>query len=264
MKFLTTLQLIAKSKLLNSCLFILLTFSVSGQWQQKANMPGVSRARASAFTIGNKIYMACGMGWGGNEMKDFWEYDIPTNTWLQKPDFPGVARYAAVAFVIGNKGYIAAGGNINGSLNDLWEYDPAISTWLQKASLPNKREEAFSFAIGNKAYVGGGNGFMLGPNNTTIAYSDLWEYNSTTNSWVQKASIPDLLGRNMSVGAAMNNKGYVGMGCDANQTMNRQSFWEYDPASNTWTAKANFLRRMLQTPECLTFIQRSMSLAVST
>jgi N-acetylneuraminic acid mutarotase len=86
-----------------------------------------------------------------------------------------------------------------------------------------------------------GKGLFSAQNSTSnIAFYDIWEYNPITDSWSQKADLPDFLGRNMSVAVGINNKGYVGLGCDINQTINRQKFWEYDPALDSWTVKANF------------------------
>ena len=44
----------------------------------------------------------------------------------------------------------------------------------------------------------------------------------------------------MSIGVAVNNKGYVGMGCNVDQNINRTSFWEYEPVADNWTAKSDF------------------------
>src|SRR5206468_4283179 len=80
-----------------------------------------------------------------------------------------------------------------------------------------------------------------GPNSTSnIAFYDLWEYNSATDSWTQKADEPDFIGRDFSIAVSLNNKGYVGLGCNVQQNINRQSFWEYDPLTDLWTAKSDF------------------------
>lgn len=229
-------------------LFLLLSLSGSAQWLQKANFPGTSKAKSTAFTIGNKIYVMGGVDNFSNILKDFWEYDIPSDSWTQKPNFPGPERYGATSFVLNNKGYIAIGGNDFGYLDDLWEYDPLTGNWNQKTGLPagspqheNQRTESWSFVVNNKAYLGGGEGFVFGPNGTSnIAFYDIWEYNPVTDTWMQKSDIPDFIGRDMSVAGSVNNKGYVGLGCNVQQNINRQSFWEYDPSTDTWTSKSNF------------------------
>jgi N-acetylneuraminic acid mutarotase len=237
-----------KIKSITLAAFLFLSFQSFAQWVQKANFTGIHRAKSTAFTISNKMYVLGGVDNSGNILNDFWEYDILNNSWLQKPAFPGPERYGAVSFVIGTKAYIATGGNNNGYLDDLWEYNPATGIWAQRAGLPafsaqheNQRREAWSFVIGNKAYVGGGDGWVFMPNSTNnYAFSDIWEYDPAANQWTQKADMPDFLGRDLSVAGAINNKGYVGLGCDVGQTTNHQTFWEYDPAMNSWTAKAAF------------------------
>ena len=45
--------------------------------------------------------------------------------------------------------------------------------------------------------------------------------------------------RRHAVGFSIGNKGYVGTGYDNNINYHND-FWEYDPATDTWTQKANF------------------------
>src|SRR4051812_7010848 len=90
-------------------LFFLTT--ASAQWQSRANFPGTAKAKSTAFTIGNKVYVVGGVNNLGAELSDFWEYDIPSNTWAMKTAFPGGARYGAASFVINNLGYVGTGGS---------------------------------------------------------------------------------------------------------------------------------------------------------
>jgi N-acetylneuraminic acid mutarotase len=237
-----------KSNLLTLFIILIMFMNASAQWAQRANFPGVTRSRSTAFTIGNKIYVMGGYAVTGAVLNDFWEYDITANTWLHKQNFPGAERYGAASFVVNNKVYVATGANDFGYLDDAWSYDPVTDNWTQKTGLPvgsaqheNQRREAFAFAIGNKGYLGGGDGFIFGSNQTwNYAFSDLWEYNPLSNAWTHVSDIPDFLGRNMSIAVAVNNKAYVGLGCNVDQTTGWQSFWEYDPVANTWTAKTDF------------------------
>jgi N-acetylneuraminic acid mutarotase len=221
---------------------------LNAQWVQHTSMPGVARAKATSFTIGDTIYIMGGITTNGLILDDFWAYSISTDTWLQKPDFPGEERYGGASFVINGKGFISTGGNDFGYLWDLWQYNPPTGTWMQKNGLPNnqvqhenQRAEAYAFSINGKGYLGGGNGWVFGANSTTNhTFKDLWEYNPTTNSWSVKAGFPDHIGKDMAVAAVINNKAYVGLGNNWNQTINYQTFFEYDPATNTWATKANF------------------------
>jgi N-acetylneuraminic acid mutarotase len=227
---------------------LLLAFTAPAQWVQSTGFPGVARARSTAFTIDGKIYVMGGYASTGQALSDFWEYDIATAVWTQKPSFPGPARYGAASFVIGASGYIATGANDNGYLDDLWQYNTLTNSWSPEVGLPagqaqheNQRTEAFAFSIGQKAYLGGGEGFVFGPNSTNnYAFPDLWEYDPNANTWTEKTGFPDFVGRDMAIAAVIGNKAYIGLGCNVGQTINNPGFWEYVPATDTWTSKAGF------------------------
>ncbi|OFY67592.1 MAG: hypothetical protein A3H98_03655 [Bacteroidetes bacterium RIFCSPLOWO2_02_FULL_36_8] len=127
-------------------------------WDSWKNFPGNARNSSAAFAIGSKLYVGTGAGGGSVYFKDFWEYDIPSDTWTRKADFPGVARYGASAFAIGERGYIGLGSS--GTFpyqKDFWEYDPKTDKWRQVADFAiNGRYYSVSFVINGKAYVGTG------------------------------------------------------------------------------------------------------------
>jgi hypothetical protein len=144
-------------------------------WTQKATVGFISQGGwygCVGFAIGNKGYIATGVGAGGftNILR---EYDPTTNLWIQKAYFPGNARKLAVGFSIGNKGYIGTGINQVGSvLADFWEYNATTDAWLQKTNVPGGiRQMAVGFNIGNKGYVGTGIS-----SNTTGYKNDFYEY----------------------------------------------------------------------------------------
>jgi N-acetylneuraminic acid mutarotase len=92
------------------------------------------------------------------------------------------------------------------------------------------RSDAVGFAIGDKGYVCAG---YDGENRL----KDLWQYDTNTHSWSQKADLPGVA-RNGAVGFATDTKGYVGTGYDGKDKL--KDFWEYNPGSNSWTQKADF------------------------
>lgn len=55
--------------------------------------------------------------------------------------------------------------------------------------------------------------------------------------WTQKANFPGVA-RYAAFEFVIGNKGYMGTGRDGN--IEKQDFWEYDPALDTWTQKSNF------------------------
>jgi len=219
-------------------LLLAATITHAQTWTQKHDFGGSERWGAISFSIGNKAYV--GLGNDNTNKNDFWEWDQATNTWTQRASFPAAGRYQAVAFSIGNKGYVGTGAAgaafpYTPLYNDFWEYDPAMDTWTQKASLPaTARFAAVGFSIGNKGYIG------TGFDAVTYFQKDFWEYDPVANSWTQKQDFGGLA-RMEAVGFSIGDKGYVGTGGNYMSGVDVLSdFWQYDPAANQWTQKADF------------------------
>ncbi len=169
--------------------------------------------------------------------------------WVKKADNLQFqqGRWGGMSAVINNK-ILITGGYANAQwLNDLQEYDPAIGTWkmLANPTGPVNRSEGVAFAINGKLYVGLGAEYYLAipPAGPHRNLKDLWEYNPATNAWTQKASLPDS-SRTESNVFVVNNKAYIvgGNGVfDGGTTVSQTNqVWEYDPAGNKWTKKANY------------------------
>lgn len=58
------------------------------------------------------------------------------------------------------------------------------------------------------------------------------------DSWVKVADFPGQTGRSGAVAFVMGNKAYVGTGYNGKDRL--KDFWEYDPATNSGTRKADF------------------------
>jgi hypothetical protein len=107
----------------------------------------------------------------------------------------------------------------------------AQNTWTQKADFGGAaRQNATSFSIGGKGYIGTGN-------DSVGLKKDFWEYDPATNAWTQKADFGGAARQN-ATGFSIGSKGYIGTGLDGGGDKN--DFWEYDPATNAWTQKADF------------------------
>ncbi len=161
---------------------------------------------------------------------------VPVKAWVQRDTIGGGPRSAASGFCIGTAAYVCVGLDSNSFKRSMWLYNPATDIWTQMESLGGAtgngldRNVAMAFAIGNKAYVVGGQG-------SNPYFSDTWEFDAVTDTWMQKQTFSGG-GRRSGVGFAANNKGYVGLGQSA--TGLRNDMWEYNPSTNVWTAKANF------------------------
>jgi len=200
-------------------------------WAQKTNLGGAARDGAFGFSIGNKGYIGT-----GSDLVDFWEFDPITNTWTQKANFLD-NRSGSTSFSIGDLGYAGLGNASGTSKNDFYCYNPITNTWTRKANFGGAaRSYAVGFSIGDKGYVGTG---ANGPNSHT---SDFWEYNPSTDTWLQKANLPVV--KNYAVGFSIAGMGYIGTGRGSNALGTfeefTKSFYQYNPATDTWTQKADF------------------------
>lgn len=117
--------------------------------------------------------------------------------------------------------------------NDTATTGTQSGNWIRRSDLDgNARTEAASFVVNDKAYITTG----FGANGVRL--KDTWAYDVDLNSWGQQ--LADFTGpvRNSAVGFAIGSKGYVGTGYDGTKSL--KDFYEYDPATNMWTAKADF------------------------
>jgi N-acetylneuraminic acid mutarotase len=99
-----------------------------------------------------------------------------------------------------------------------------------------KRERATGFAIGSQGYICGG------LDTAEVVHNDLWAYDPQTDSWTQKADLPGAPRRD-AISFVVDNYAYVGSGMDSvsGPTGTKlKDFWRYNPASNSWTAIADF------------------------
>ncbi len=119
-----------------------------------------------------------------------------------------------------------------------------VGNWIRRGDFGGPaRSDAVSFVIGNKAYICSGYGVDVSLNYRHWL-NDLWEYTPKTDSWTQKASLPDsiFLGRIGATAFSINTKAYVGLGQDSISQANlHKDFWQYDQALDTWTRKSDFL-----------------------
>lgn len=113
----------------------------------------------------------------------------------------------------------------------------AQNTWDKREAVGgSKRERGVGFSIGSRGYVG------LGQDTLNQMLNDFWEYDPGTNSWTQKANFSGVARRD-AMCFSIGSKGYVGTGinnADAFMGTTLSDFWEYNPATNTWTSKAPY------------------------
>lgn len=158
--------------------------------------------------------------------------------------FPANGRWGAHVFTSGNKIFVGGGytGN-NNNLNDLICFDISSKTWSNKNDLPGtvaNRSGGVSFTINGKTYLGLG---IENFNNFTATWAfltDLWEYDEANDTWTSKASFPGQ-GLGFAGSFIIDNKFYVVGGTTGKLTADgTNEVYEYDPATDKWTQKADF------------------------
>jgi len=168
------------------------------------------------------------------------------NNESEKDNFPGVARYIAASFSIGTKVYIGTGTDASDvPLRDFWEWDQTTNVWTRKADFPGKASGGVvSFSIGTKGYIGTGD-YFSSDGFTNSFTNEFWEYDTATNSWTQKASLPITPARTFAVGFSIGTKGYIGLGLKdlfsaGDSPSYYNDFWEWDQTTDVWTKKVDF------------------------
>ena len=155
----------------------------TNSWAQLPNFPGVARAGAVGFAIGNEVYTGLGCSNQSSTntlLSDFWHFDSLSLTWSQKADMPiasrpnvnwtSSGRRNAKGFCINSKGYVGLGygsaeiipitypypsfTDPNQKAYDFWEYNPNTNIWLQKQNAIFSGD--FAFNSSTSVYVGGG------------------------------------------------------------------------------------------------------------
>jgi len=197
---------------------------VTNYWTEKAIFQGDERQEAFAFAIAGNGYVGTGY-LDPNLLDDFWKYSQLTDAWSKKTVFQGGPRVGAVGFSIGDKGYVGMGLTDFAYQDDLWEYDPATNAWSQKSDFGTiGRATGVAFSINGLGYVGLG----ATHDGSWIYLHDLWQYNPSTNSWVQKTNFPGGAGI-AAIAFVIDNKAYVGTGSSPGTS--GTDFWEYTPDS---------------------------------
>ncbi|MDR6781903.1 hypothetical protein ABIE26_001608 [Pedobacter africanus] len=140
--------------------------TINNTWTKETDYPtefgNGERKGPSSFVIGDKAYIACGATNTG--MKQFYSYHPATRSWTKLADFPH-PRLETTAFTYGGYGFVATGLSMIGGEQDCFRYDVAADRWEslpdrigpQPVGAPTQIERGYSFVVGGRAFVGGGN-----------------------------------------------------------------------------------------------------------
>lgn len=107
------------------------------------------------------------------------------------------------------------------------------------APIPDARSAAAAVGIGDKLYVFGGR------DGSQIANSDLWQYDTQTNSWTNLGATP-ISSRVNAVCISMEDNIYLGLGFSGNvhaDTAYLQDWWRYNTTDGSWKRMADYPSR---------------------
>jgi N-acetylneuraminic acid mutarotase/predicted DNA-binding protein (UPF0251 family) len=200
-------------------------------WTKKADMP-TARFALSTCAVNGKIY-AIGGGVENNTVTSVVEeYDPSTDTWTKKANTPTKRGYTSTCAVNG-KIYVMGGTDPNRCFSNVDEYDPETDTWTKKTNMPTKRDKFAACAVNGKIYAIGG------CNNSSFFLSVVEEYDPATDTWTTKTDMPTA--RAWFGSAVVNDKIYIIGGTlpPAWTQPPIATVEEYDPATDTWTEKAD-------------------------
>jgi len=236
------------------------SYSGGSSWTEQAPFPGDARQDLFGFAINNKGYIGCGYYGDTAEIyfSDVWEFDPAADSasqWTQIADFPGGELTDLTSFVVNGKAYVTGGRyDYDGTRKDCYEFDPESKTFTKIGGMNYKRAGAFSFVIGNKAYVGGGY-------DSPYYVSQMECFDGETGEWLENGSLRALqlisditddideyddaidLRRRYATTFVVDGKGYITAGIGNSGILS--DCWEYDPSTDIWTEKNDFEYNMI-------------------
>jgi len=157
-----------------------------------------------------------------------------SQNWQQIANFPAAGRDDGSVFTIGNSVYCGLGNAFGvGPSTDFYKFDPLTDNWLSFSVAPLPalgRQYSCAFSYLNYGFI------ATGVDANWNATNEVWRYDTLSNSWLQRTSMPDSV-----QGAScffINNRAYVCGGRDQNNQCTKK-VWEYDVLNDSWLQKTD-------------------------
>jgi uncharacterized repeat protein (TIGR03803 family) len=217
----------------------------TGTYTKKVDFTGTNGASPSAGSLylhtNGKLYGFTAFG-GTNNFGVLFEYDPATSTYTKKIDFLGVADgkfpYAGLTRASSGKLY---GTTIQGGTNDqgtLFEYNPTTNVLTKLVDFISSNGFAPASAL-----VEADNGQLYGVTAAGGSSSGgvLFEFNPSTNVYTKKIDFTNENGRGAIGGLFKANNGKLYGLTYFGGSSNGGVLYEYEPATNTYTKKYDFI-----------------------
>lgn len=214
-------------------------------WKQLADGPK-EFVKACSFVIDGKVYMGLGQTPWGDGAREFYQYDIATDTYTSVGSIPlssnlnGSFWTDILSFSYQEKGYVIASQGDNNNDIIVMEFNPIDLSWVQKSNFPGTATTGMThFILDGFAYIGMGD-----PNGLSGfgAVNRFWKYDIENDSWISLSNFPEQ-GRRDAIGFTYDGKGYIGFGYRNENTggiTNFPSIWEYNVTNDEWMEKESF------------------------
>jgi len=187
------------------------------------------------FSRISKLFVVCIMLIVISGIQQVAAVEVEAGVWTQKADMP-TARYIAGSAVVDGKIYVIGGAPVRfGETEAVEEYDPATDTWTRRADMPTARQGVRAAAVDGIIYAIGGCEIAGDRDSPTVE-----AYDPATDTWTPKTDMPTA--RTLSAIAVVDERIYVigGVFGDEDVESHALSAVEaYDPATDTWTKKAD-------------------------
>jgi N-acetylneuraminic acid mutarotase len=217
-----------------------ISMAQSGSWSTKAPMPTASNL-LSTCVINGKLYA---IGGGLSVTTSSWaveEYDPATDKWTKRANLPEATCGLSTSAIDG-KIYAIGGATsaVGAARSSVYVYDPVTDNWMRKIDMPTARAYLSASLVNGKIYVIGG-----APSAFSPAYKTVEEYDPATDTWTRKEDMPTA--RCTHSAGVVDGKIYVigGMVGGPTPWTGLSVVEVYDPATDTWTRKADMPTRRL-------------------
>lgn len=186
--------------------------------------------QAQSFVYNGNIYLFG--GYNGVSLKEFWMYNIETNSWIAKPQ--GLTlRHASFGGIIGDKFWVIGGSTGSTGISTIEYYDFTLEQWFALDSAKNMsapRRGGSTFIFGDNIHC------VSGYDATT--YSQKHEVFDTINqTWSTRANIS--VNRYGGASASYNGLGYIFAGRQG--TAYTKTLYVYNPVTDKWYLKENMV-----------------------
>jgi len=164
-------------------------------------------------------------------------------TWTTRADMPTV-RWDLSTCVVDGKIYAIGGASPVYQASRIVEaYDPATDTWSTKSEMPTARQGLSTSVVNGKIYAIGGGSAYSSAYASAKTFSTVEEYDPATDAWTTKSEMPTA--RGFHDASVVDGRIYIigGTSSIPNSGTAILAVEVYEPATDTWTRKANIPAR---------------------